>query len=57
MELCTYCFNQKMLENADLELIPCPMCSPSPKISSKVNPRKLAIECIKKVFENVSKDR
>jgi len=50
MELCTYCFNQKMLENADLELTPCPMCSPAVKINLKVNPRKLAIECIKKVF-------
>ena len=50
MELCIYCFNQEMLENADLELTPCPMCSSSPKINSKVNPCKLAIECIKKVF-------
>ena len=55
MELCTYCFNQKMLENADLELTPCPLCSSTAKVDSKVNPRKLALECIKKVFGNDSK--
>jgi len=57
MELCTYCFNQRMLENADFELTPCPMCSPMVKVDPKVNPRKLALECIKKVFGNDSKTR
>jgi hypothetical protein len=50
MELCTYCFNQKMLENADLELTPCLMCTPTPKVDPRAKPRKLAIESIKKVF-------
>ncbi len=49
-ELCQYCFNQRELENASLELCPCPFCGPV--VSSYVarDPVVLAEEAIESVF-------
>lgn len=49
-ELCTYCFNQRELENADLELVSCPICSS--RLSSYVakDPVKLAEKAVKQVL-------
>lgn len=54
-ELCNYCFNQRELENADLELVGCPICSAVVSSYVDKDPIKLAEKAIKEVFKDWKK--
>ena len=49
-ELCTYCFNQRELENANLELVSCPACSPMVSSYAAKEPVRLAERAVKMVL-------
>ena len=49
-ELCSYCFNQQELENADLELVGCPVYGPKASSYVEKDPLVIARKAVNKVL-------